>query len=130
MAAEGVFASVVKEVEVEGQQYRYYSLQDLNDSRIGENILLIFLLIFVFFCIVYFFIIFVLLYFEYCLASHPLPQDELPYCIRILLECAVRNCDDYRFTRAHVETILNWAHTQGKEEIPFLPARVILQDFT
>ena len=56
--------------------------------------------------------------------------DEIPYCIRILLECAVRNCDEYRFKKGDVETILNWKDTQGDAEIPFLPARVILQDFT
>ncbi|EDO08731.1 aconitate hydratase 1 family protein [Babesia bovis T2Bo] len=56
---------------------------------------------------------------------------ELPYSIRILLECAVRNCDDYSTTRGHVESILGWSETSSKQtEIPFMPARVLLQDFT
>ncbi|GFE55231.1 aconitate hydratase ACN IRP [Babesia ovis] len=56
---------------------------------------------------------------------------ELPYSVRILLESAVRNCDDYSTTRAHVESILGWSETSTKQtEIPFMPARVLLQDFT
>mmetsp|Transcript_6441 Transcript_6441/g.18253 ORF Transcript_6441/g.18253 Transcript_6441/m.18253 type:complete len:898 (+) Transcript_6441:85-2778(+) len=56
--------------------------------------------------------------------------DTIPYCIRILLECALRKCDEFSFRKVDVETILNWKETQGKAEIPFLPSRVILQDFT
>ncbi|GIX63878.1 aconitate hydratase ACN/IRP [Babesia caballi] len=56
---------------------------------------------------------------------------ELPYSIRVLLESAVRNCDDYSTTRGHVESILGWSETSTKQtEIPFVPARVLLQDFT
>ncbi|CDR97928.1 aconitate hydratase 1 family protein, putative [Babesia bigemina] len=56
---------------------------------------------------------------------------ELPYSIRILLESAVRNCDEYSTTKAHVESILGWSETSTKQtEIPFVPARVLLQDFT
>ncbi len=36
MAAECVFAHIVKKVEVEGKEYQYFSLQDLNDPRIGK----------------------------------------------------------------------------------------------
>ena len=55
----------------------------------------------------------------------------LPYSIRVLLESAVRNCDDFSVKESDIETILNWAQTsQNDAEIPFRPARVILQDFT
>jgi aconitate hydratase len=55
----------------------------------------------------------------------------LPYSIRILLESAVRNCDDFSVKENDIETILNWTQTsQNDAEIPFRPARVILQDFT
>ncbi|XP_069095761.1 cytoplasmic aconitate hydratase isoform X1 [Pleurodeles waltl] len=56
---------------------------------------------------------------------------QLPFCIRILLEAAVRNCDDFLVTKNDVENILNWSVMQHKGvEVPFRPARVILQDFT
>lgn len=57
--------------------------------------------------------------------------QKLPYSIRVLLESAVRNCDDYEVKEKDVETILNWAKSsQEQAEVPFRPARVILQDFT
>lgn len=56
--------------------------------------------------------------------------QKLPFSIRILLESAVRNCDDFQIKKSDVEKILQWAQNQGSMEIPFRPARVILQDFT
>jgi len=57
--------------------------------------------------------------------------DKLPYSIRVLLESAIRNCDNFSVTEADVERILNWGVNQDKSvEIPFKPARVLLQDFT
>lgn len=57
--------------------------------------------------------------------------EQLPYSIRILLESAVRNCDDFSVKEGDVEKILDWVKNSEQEtEIPFLPARVILQDFT
>lgn len=63
---------------------------------------------------------------------HPLIFIEtLPYSVRVLLEAAVRNCDDFSVKEADVEKILDWKNTSEKDvEIPFRPARVILQDFT
>eukprot|EP01083_Nonionella_stella_P301954 1038888_1 len=56
---------------------------------------------------------------------------SLPYCIKVLLECAVRNCDGFVVTDSHVECILDWTTSSGKKcEVPFKPARVLLQDFT
>jgi len=55
----------------------------------------------------------------------------LPYSIRVLLECAIRNCDEFNFKTKDVENILNWQTTSQKDvEIAFKPARVLLQDFT
>ncbi|XP_052084588.1 cytoplasmic aconitate hydratase-like isoform X1 [Mytilus californianus] len=56
---------------------------------------------------------------------------KLPYSIRVLLESAIRNCDDFQVLQKDVEHILDWEKNQTKNvEIPFKPARVILQDFT
>lgn len=58
------------------------------------------------------------------------PIDKLPFSIRILLENSLRNYDDFSVTKEHVETLLNWKpETQG-EDIPYKPARVLMQDFT
>lgn len=59
------------------------------------------------------------------------PISSLPYSIRVLLECALRNNDGFAFTNSHIETIANWnPKDQNREEIPYKPARVVLQDFT
>eukprot|EP00061_Rhincodon_typus_P018643 g47885.t1 len=55
---------------------------------------------------------------------------RLPFSIRVLLEAAVRNCDCFLVKKDDVENILNWKVTQHEGvEVPFKPARVILQDF-
>ena len=55
----------------------------------------------------------------------------MPYSIRILLESAIRNCDEFNVLSSDVEKILEWVINSQKDvEIPFKPARVILQDFT
>lgn len=56
--------------------------------------------------------------------------DRLPFSIRVLLENVLRNYDDYIITKQHVETLLNWRPQPAKKEIPFMPARVLMQDFT
>ncbi|KAL3509755.1 hypothetical protein ACH5RR_029156 [Cinchona calisaya] len=57
--------------------------------------------------------------------------DKLPYSIRILLESAIRNCDGFQVKKEDVEKIIDWQNTAPKQvEIPFKPARVLLQDFT
>lgn len=54
--------------------------------------------------------------------------DTLPYSIRILLESAIRNCDGFQVLKEDVEKIVDWEKTSPKQvEIPFKPARVILQ---
>lgn len=57
--------------------------------------------------------------------------ERLPFSIRVLLEAAIRNCDEFLVKKGDVENILNWNVMQHKSiEVPFKPARVILQDFT
>ena len=56
---------------------------------------------------------------------------RLPFSIRVLLEAAIRNCDEFLVKKNDIENILNWKVMQYKNiEVPFKPARVILQDFT
>jgi aconitate hydratase len=46
------------------------------------------------------------------------------------LEAAIRNCDGFQVSKEDVEKILDWVKTSPKQvEIPFKPARVILQVF-
>ena len=56
---------------------------------------------------------------------------RLPYSIRILLEAVLRNCDNYAVTERDVANLAGWNATAATGiEVPFKPARVILQDFT
>jgi aconitate hydratase len=56
--------------------------------------------------------------------------SKLPFSIRILLENALRNFDDFAITKENIETILNWKPAGSDKDIPFKPARVLMQDFT
>ena len=57
--------------------------------------------------------------------------SKLPFSIRVLLEAVLRNCDGYQVTDADVKALAAWnAPSPAKLEIPFKPARVVLQDFT
>lgn len=92
MAGANPYNSLLKTVEVNGKNYKYYDL-----SSLGAK------------------------------------YSKLPYSIRILLESAIRNCDNFQVTEKDVESILNWQENQTNEngiEVAFKPARVILQDFT
>ena len=55
---------------------------------------------------------------------------RLPHTIKILLESLLRNCDGYLITEEHVLGLANWQAQGARREIPYKPARVILQDFT
>src|SRR5256714_13564028 len=71
---------------------------------------------------------------------HSLPELEtqgvgkisrLPISIRIVLESVLRNCDGKKVGGKDVETLARWdAKKPGNEEIPFVVARIVLQDFT
>jgi aconitate hydratase len=57
--------------------------------------------------------------------------SRLPVSIRIVLESVLRNCDGKKVTEEHVRQLANWAPTAERtDEIPFVVARVVLQDFT
>ncbi len=57
--------------------------------------------------------------------------DRLPFSIKVLLESVLRNCDEYVYTKEHVALLAAYdPKNPAKEEIPFMPARVLLQDFT
>ena len=57
--------------------------------------------------------------------------DRLPFSIKILLESLLRQLDNYQITPADVEALARWSPSEAHgREIPFKPARVVLQDFT
>ena len=57
--------------------------------------------------------------------------NRLPVSVRIVLESVLRNCDGKKVTPEHVEQLANWKPTAERtDEIPFVVARVVLQDFT
>ncbi|NWH34365.1 IREB2 protein, partial [Chloropsis hardwickii] len=56
--------------------------------------------------------------------------DTLPYSIRVLFESSVRNCDGFLVKETDAMNILDWKIKQNHVEVPFCPARVVLQDFT
>jgi aconitate hydratase len=57
--------------------------------------------------------------------------DRMPFSIKVLLEAVLRNLDGELVTRADVERLAGWkAAAPETVELPFMPARVILQDFT
>ena len=59
------------------------------------------------------------------------PLSELPYIVRILLESAMRNQAHPAYQWSHVESLARWTPgDDGADEIPYLPARVLLQDLT
>ncbi|MBA3926465.1 aconitate hydratase AcnA [Listeria rustica] len=56
---------------------------------------------------------------------------KLPYSIRVLLESVLRQADGRIITDKHIEDLAHWDATKKNDgEVPFKPARVILQDFT
>jgi aconitate hydratase len=59
------------------------------------------------------------------------PVSRLPVSIRIVLESVLRNCDGKKVTEEHVRQLANWKPgAKRSEEIPFVVARIVLQDFT
>jgi aconitate hydratase len=59
------------------------------------------------------------------------PISRLPVCIRIVLESVLRNCDGEKITEDDVRSVANWKpNGERTEEVPFVVARVLLQDFT
>lgn len=57
--------------------------------------------------------------------------DHLPFSIKILLEAVLRNVDNYIVTEQDVKNLATWnAAAPQQVELPFMPARVVMQDFT
>jgi aconitate hydratase len=56
--------------------------------------------------------------------------SRLPYSLKVLLEAALRNYDNNLVTMDHIKRIASWPGEDSKEEIPFIPSRIVLQDFT
>jgi aconitate hydratase len=57
--------------------------------------------------------------------------SRLPFSIRVLLESVLRNCDDFSVRQEDVKNLAAWnASAPAKQEVPFKPYRVVLQDFT
>ncbi|MDX8378704.1 MAG: aconitate hydratase AcnA [Gallionella sp.] len=57
--------------------------------------------------------------------------SRLPVSLRIILEAVLRNYDDKKITESHIRALANWQpNAQRTAEIPFVVARIILQDFT
>ncbi|HEY0828472.1 MAG TPA: aconitate hydratase AcnA [Bacilli bacterium] len=57
--------------------------------------------------------------------------SRLPFSIKVLLEAAVRQFDGRAITTEHVRQLANWGGARdNNKEVPFIPARIVLQDFT
>lgn len=81
-------------LNVNGKEYNYYSLNKLQEEKIGAI-------------------------------------SKLPFSIKVLLEAAIRQYDGKAITEEHITQLANWTDGTGKgKEVPFKPARIILQDFT
>jgi hypothetical protein len=116
-ASKNPFDKFLREVKVGDKIYRYYSIPELKDERAGKKLIKLVVL--------------------------PL-LAKLPFSIRVLLESALRSCDNEKVPQSDVETILNWRmdnnnivmqnmlkfsdKTQKESiEVQFKPSRVILQ---
>jgi len=59
------------------------------------------------------------------------PVSKLPVSIRLVLESVLRNCDGKKITEHNVRALANWqSNAERTKEIPFIAARIVLQDFT
>ncbi len=59
------------------------------------------------------------------------PVSKLPVCIRLVLESLLRNCDGKRVSEPAIKALASWEAKEARtEEIPFVVARIVLQDFT
>src|SRR5882724_8735536 len=59
------------------------------------------------------------------------PTSKLPISIRLVLEAVLRNCDGKKVTEKNIRELAQWQpKAQRSEEIPFVVARIVLQDFT
>ena len=56
--------------------------------------------------------------------------DRIPFSIRVLLENVLRNAGDGHVSTDHVAAVAAWSPTNAGTDFPFMPTRVVLQDFT
>jgi aconitate hydratase len=56
--------------------------------------------------------------------------DRLPFSIRVLLENVLRHAGGAYVSRDHVAAVASWSPTNAGADVPFMPSRVVLQDFT
>ena len=57
--------------------------------------------------------------------------DKTPYSIRVLLENVIRNADGGPATEDHIKLVSSWRpNNKPSSEFPYMPGRVLLQDFT
>lgn len=64
-------------------------------------------------------------------SENSVEAGKLPYCLRVILEAAVRKCDGVSITRQQVRDIASWKpNAKERPVLGFFPSRVILQDFT
>src|SRR6201992_138515 len=59
------------------------------------------------------------------------PVSKLPVSIRLVLEAVLRNCDGKKVAEKNIKELAHWQpKAERTEEIPFIVARIVLQDFT
>ncbi len=63
-------------------------------------------------------------------SSGSIQLSHLPYSIRIMLESVLRQCNEREITQQDVINLANWKPRAERVSLPFLPGRVIMQDFT
>ena len=71
--------------------------------------------------------------YQYASLADAVPKEKLerlPFSIRILLENAIRNKDDFSVTDEHVETLADWDPKGSGKDVAYKPSRVLMQDFT
>ena len=138
-AEVNMFSRLKDTIQIEDEELQYFNLLALNDKRYGkipsQTIIIIWILgvdmnwiqnripFNVLHCI------------QSQTKDNAIPiffvADRLPFSIRVLLESAIRNCDNFHINEKDVENIMNWQENQNNAvEVPFKPSRVILQDFT
>lgn len=64
------------------------------------------------------------------LSRYGVDLEKTPFTIRILMENVIRNYDGFLVTQNDVNSVLNWPNRVGEADVPYMPARVVLQDFT
>ncbi len=64
------------------------------------------------------------------LAGQGFEVEKLPFSVKVLLESVLREANDYDVRQEDVRSVAGWQPINAEVEIPFKPARVILQDFT